>query len=263
MKPYPLGEILRAWRACRGRSQLALSLDMGVSQRHVSFIESGRSKPSRALLLEMAQSLDIPLRERNALLLTAGFAPVFAESAWNAAEMAAVRRALQRMLKLHEPYPAIVMDRHWNVLMRNASAPHFFNRFIDLNTVGQRNLLHLIFDPSALRPFIANWDEVSGSLFQRIRREAAGGILDEQAHALIAELEAYPNVRGASPEAATTTLPMIPIRFLLQGRMLSYFSMVSTVGTPLTVAAQELRVESMFPADDATETWHVKTFASL
>ena len=160
----PLGTLLRQWRDTRGRSQLALSLDMGVSQRHISFVESGRSVPSRALLLGIANALDVPLRDRNALLLAAGYAPMYAEVAWDAAEMRVVHRALERMLKQQEPYPALVMNRHWNVLMTNEAAPKFFGQFISLGKFPRpRNLLRLMFDPKGLRPFVANWEHVAAS----------------------------------------------------------------------------------------------------
>lgn len=261
--PHPLGDLLRSWRGQRGRSQLALSLDLGISQRHLSFVESGRSSPSRPLLLGIARVLDIPLRDRNTLLLSAGFAPVYPEPEWDADEMRTVKLALERMLRQHQPFPAIVMDRYWNVLMRNDSAPAFFGKFIDMAaSASQRNLLHQIFDPARLRPFVANWAQVSQSLFERISREAPGGLLDEKTRALISELKAYPDV-PFTPHSndATASSPVIPIQFDLRGRTLSYFSMVSTVGTPQAVAAQELRVECMFPADDSTETWHRQTFS--
>jgi transcriptional regulator with XRE-family HTH domain len=261
-RDHPLGELLRSWRARRGSSQLDLALLMGVSQRHISFVESGRSTPSRALLLGIARALDVPLRDRNALLLTAGYAPIFREPAWDAAEMRSVNRALERMLRQHEPFPALVLDRYWNVLMRNEFAPRFFGQFIDMSASAQkRNLLHLMFDPNGLRPFVANWDQVGQSLFERIGRESIGGVLDERTQALIAELKAYPDVSFEldSPVPHPTS-PVIPIGFVLHGRVLNYFSMISTVGTPSAVLAQELRVESMFPADDATEAWHRETF---
>ncbi len=250
--PDPLGALLRQWRDTRGRSQLELAMDMGVSQRHISFVESGRSSPSRALLLGMANALDVPLRDRNALLLAAGYAPMYAEPAWDAAEMRVVHRALERMLKQHEPYPALVMDRHWNVLMTNEAAPRFFGRFIDLARHPKpRNLLRLMFDPAALRPFVANWDVVAASLFQRIHREAVGGVLDDFTRALIDELLAFPDVRPDWRNAdVASTSPVASVEFLLDGQRSRWFSMVSTVGTPQTIAAQELRVECMFPADE-------------
>jgi transcriptional regulator with XRE-family HTH domain len=157
-----LGNLLRQWRTVRGRNQLDLSSETGISQRHISFIESGRSTPSRHTLLEIAQVLDVPLRERNALLLSAGFAPVYSEAAWNSAQMQSVTKALERILRQHDPYPALVLDRYWNVLMTNDSAPRFFNCFIDMSQrKGPRNMLHLIFDPNGLRPFVERWDEVA------------------------------------------------------------------------------------------------------
>ena len=251
----PLGTLLRQWRDTRGRSQLALSMDMGVSQRHISFVESGRSVPSRALLLGIANALDVPLRDRNALLLAAGYAPMYAEAAWDAAEMRVVHRALERMLRQHEPYPALVMDRHWNVLMTNEAAPKFFGQFIDLGKFPRpRNLLRLMFDPNGLRPFVANWEAVAASLFQRIHREAVGGVLDQTMRTLVDELLAMP---GVDPDWRSADVPsgspVAPIEFTKGGRTSSWFSMVSTVGTPQSVAAQELRAEFMFPADERVQ----------
>ena len=250
--------LLRHWRDMRGRSQLGLSMDTGVSQRHISFIESGRSVPSRHKLLEIAQALDIPLRERNALLLAAGYAPVYAESAWDAPEMQSVARALRRILRQHEPFPAIVMDRYWNVLLANEAAPRFFNGFINLAArPSPRNLLHLIFDPAGMRPFIANWDDAAKSLLARVYRESVGRVMDEKTKALIAGLLAYPDVKAEwkFPEAHGA-MPVIPLGFVKDDQILSYFSMIATVGTPQTIAAQELRIECMFPADDETERRH-------
>jgi transcriptional regulator with XRE-family HTH domain len=260
-----LGLLLRQWRDMRGRSQFELSLDAGVSQRHVSFIESGRSVPSRQMLMDIAQALDIPLRERNTLLLAAGYAPVYQESAWDALEMQSVTHALGRILRQHEPFPAVVMDRYWNVLMTNESTPRFFNCFINMAArEGPRNLLHLMFDPAGMRPFIANWEDVAKSLIQRVYRESVGRVIDEKTQELLAALLAYPDVksewkspRALSTTSATRTMPVIPISFAKDNEVLSYFSMVTTVGTPQTVAAQELRIECMFPADDATETRHI------
>ncbi len=259
-----LGALLRRWRAERGRSQLELALDMGISQRHVSFVESGRSAPSRAMLLGMARALDVPFRERNALLLAAGFAPAYADEAWNSTEMRAVHRALRRMLKQHEPFPALVMDRYWNVLETNDAAPRFFGRFVDLSRHPRpRNLLRLVFDPDGLRPHIDRWDTVARALFDRIRRESTGGVVDEKMAGLVAELRASAGTDvDAGPVEGSGTAPVIPIGFVAEGRTLDYFSMVATVGTPQTISAQELRLECMFPADDATEAWHLETFAT-
>jgi transcriptional regulator with XRE-family HTH domain len=255
-----LGVLLRHWRDLRGKSQFDLSLDTGVSQRHISFIESGRSAPGRQTLLEIAQALDIPLRDRNTLLLAAGYAPIYSEGAWNGPEMQSVTGALERMLRQHEPFPAVVMDRYWDVLMTNEAAPRFFNCFIDMAArKTPRNLLHLMFDPNGMRPFIANWEAVAKSLFQRVYRESVGRVIDDRTRALLAALLAYPDVKTEwKNPVELSAMPVIPIGFVRGDQVLSYFSMVTTVGTPQTIAAQELRIECMFPADAATEAHHRK-----
>ena len=256
-----LGNLLRYWRDVRGVSQLDLSLAAGISQRQISFIESGRSVPGRDTLLILAQTLDVPLRERNALLLAAGYAPVYAEAPWNAQEMQRVVRALERVVRQHEPFPALVMDRHWNVLMTNEAAPRFFNRFVDMAArEGPRNMLHLMFDPRGMRPFVTDWDDVARSLLQRVQRESVGRVLDDGTTRLVDELLAYPDVprdwRTHPGPSASPALPVIPLGFVGDGVVLRYFSMVTTVAAPQNVAAQELRVECMFPADDETEARH-------
>ncbi|KQU66035.1 MULTISPECIES: helix-turn-helix domain-containing protein [unclassified Rhizobacter] len=256
-----LGPLLRHWRAVRGRSQLDLALEAGISQRHISFIESGRSAPGRQTLLQIAQTLDVPLRERNALLLAAGFAPLYSESPWDAAEMQGIERALRRMLRQQEPFPAVVMDRHWNVLMTNDAAPRFFGRFVDLSRrASPRNLLHLMFDPDGMRPFIANWDDVGRSLIQRVHRESTERVVDLQTQALLSRLLAYPGIdpawqhtKALLVDAAASALPMVPITFARDGAAISLFSLVTTVGTPQAAASQELRLETMFAVDDASE----------
>src|SRR6201986_4691518 len=200
-----LGDLLRYWRDVRGVSQLDLSLEAGVSQRQISFIESGRSVPGRDTLLALAQTLDVPLRERNALLLAAGYAPLYSEAPWNAQEMHSVIRALERLVRQHEPFPALVMDRHWNVLMTNDAAPRFFNCFIDMSQrKGPRNMLHLVFDPDGMRPFVEHWDEVARSLLYRVRTEATGRVIDEKTRELVAALLAYPGGKTLSAQQIRT-----------------------------------------------------------
>jgi transcriptional regulator with XRE-family HTH domain len=253
-----LGALLRHWRKVRGKSQLDLSADSDVSQRHISFIESGRSSPSRETLIDIAKALDVPLRDRNTLLLAAGYAPIYSEVTWDSQEMQSVTRALNRMLKQHEPFPAVVMDRYWNVLMTNESAPRFFDCFFDRSARrGPRNMLHLMFDPQGMRPFIANWESAAKGLFERVYRESVGRIVDEKTKELLDALLAYPDVKREWTLPKTQgVMPIIPLSFVKDGKILNYFSMVTTVGTPQTVAAQELRIESMFPVDEATELHH-------
>jgi transcriptional regulator with XRE-family HTH domain len=250
---------LRHWRDVRGKSQLDLSLDTGVSQKQISFVESGRSVPSRFTLTAIAQALDVPLRDRNALLLAAGYAPAFSDGPWDSPEMKSVTDALKRMLRQHEPFPALLMDRYWNVIITNESTPRFFNCFIDMAArKGPRNMLHLMFDPNGLRPFVANWEDTARGLFERVYRESIGRVVDDKTKELLAALLAYPDVkREWKNPVALGFMPVIPMSFVKDDQLLSYFSMVTTVGTPQTVAAQELRIESMFPADEATEARHV------
>ena len=257
--------MLRHWRDMRGRSQFDLSLDTGVSQKQISFVESGRSVPGRQTLTAIAQALDIPLRDRNTLLLAAGYAPIYSEGAWNAPEMQSVTSALERMLRQHEPFPAMVMDRYWNVLMTNESAPRFFNCFIDMAArESPRNMLHLMFDPKGMRPFVANWEDVAKGLVARVYRESVGRVLDQKTRELLAALLAYPDVKTEwKAPKALSTMPVIPISFARDEKLLNYFSMVTTVGTPQTIAAQELRIECMFPADEATEAHHIKMIGDV
>ena len=259
VKANELGGLLRYWRDLRGKSQIDLSVDADMSQRYISFIESGRSTPGRKKLLDIAEALDIPFRERNTLLLAAGYAPIYSDGAWDAPEMHGVAVALQRMLRQHEPFPAVVMDRYWNVVMANEASPQFFNCFVDMTARPKpRNLLHLMFDPAGMRPFIVNWEDAAKSLLMRVHRESVGRVVDAKTKDLLAALLAYPNVKAEwkFPNAAATK-PVIPLSFMKDGNVLNYFSMVATVGTPQTIAAQELRLECMFPADDATERHHL------
>jgi transcriptional regulator with XRE-family HTH domain len=246
---HELGDFLRYWRRQRGKSQLDLSLDTGVSQRHISFVESGRSVPSRELLLSLATTLDVPLREQNVLLLASGYAPIHLESSWDAREMAAVTRAIDLMLKQHEPHPAIVIDRYWNVLKTNDASPRFFGSFVDLSRRPKpRNLLDLMFDPDGMRPFIENWEEVASGLLQRVDREAVGHVTDIRTIELLDHLRKYPGVKGLSVQQRSQA-PILPITFVRGGERISYFSMISTVGLPQDITAQEFRIECMFPTE--------------
>src|SRR6202167_6823328 len=248
-----LGNLLRYWRRQRGKSQLDLSLDTGISQRHLSFVESGRSVPSRDLLAIVSEKLDIPLRERNVLLLASGYAPVYEESSWQVPEMAAVTEAIDRMLLQQEPHPALVLDRYWNVIRTNKAAPRFFGSFVDLEARQRpRNLLDLMFDPAGMRPFVENWEVVAAGLLQRVRREAIGQGVDARLSELLQKLEKYPGVKTLSTVPRTHS-PVLPITFLKGGERLSYFSLITTVGTPQSVTAQELRIECMFPLESESK----------
>lgn len=249
VKEQELGDLLRYWRKERGKSQLDLSFDTGISQRHLSFVESGRSVPSRDLLLMVSEKLDIPLRERNTLLLASGYAPIYEECDWGSTEMAVITKAVDRLLVQHEPHPALVMDRYWNVIRTNQAAPRFFGSFVNLaERKAPRNLLDLMFDPGGMRPFVEDWEQVAAGLLQRIYRESLGHVMDQKTVELLHNLEKYPGVKELNVVAKVHG-PVLPITFKKGSERISYFSLITTVGTPHCVTAQELRIECMFPMD--------------
>jgi hypothetical protein len=184
---------------------------------------------------------------------------MYAEGSWDEAQMQSINRALKRMLRQNEPYPAVAMDRYWNVFTANESAPKFFNRFFDMSARrGPRNMLHLVFDPQGMRPFVVDWPAVAKSLIQRVYRESVGRVVDDKTRELLKALLDYPDVKPEwQTPNASSALPVIPLSFARGGKVLNYFSMVTTVGTPLTISAQELRIECLCPADDATEREHL------
>lgn len=250
------GALLQYWRKAKSLSQLALAMDADVSPRHISFLETGRAKPSRDMVVSLASVLDVPLRERNQLLLTAGFAPLYREAPLDAPELGPVRAALDAILRQQEPFPAIVLNRHWDLLDMNQSAQRFFSMLL-----GERagrpppNVLRLMFDPSELRPHVTNWETVAESLLRRLHREATGGVKDPTTCALLAEILAYPDVpaRLRRPNLETPLVPVISVCFRHQGNAYDFFSTVTTLGTPQDVTLEELRIECFFPGNRATE----------
>jgi transcriptional regulator with XRE-family HTH domain len=230
-------------------SQLALATEAGVTARHVSFVESGRANPSREMVLTLTRALDVPLRERNQVLLAAGYAPQYRETGLDDAAIAHISQALDRMLSHHEPDPAVVMDRHWNLLRANSAATALFEWLLDGEDPGDPpNVVRLMFGP--VRPHVANWEQTGEALVQRIHREAIGGVPDVVTRALLEEVLALPGIPPAwrTPDFASTPLPVLPIVFAKDGRERRYFSMVSTLGTPQDITLQEIRVEAFFPA---------------
>ena len=253
----PLGGILRGWRAARGVSQLALSHRSGLSARHLSFIETGRTQPSREALLTIGEALEMPLRERNRLLEAGGYARVYRHTALEAEEMSHVRGLLQFVLDRHEPYGSVVIDRYWNVIMSNTAASRSLPAFSDpaLWTSPPVNLLRLVFHPRGLRQFIVNWEEVSRQLVLRAHRELAGPGEDDQSATLLTEIHQYPDV----PERPIATPPstiadlVLPVHLRKDGIDIRTFSTIMTLGTPQDVTLQELRIETFFPADEPSD----------
>ena len=249
-----VGALLRHWRSARRVSQLDLALEADVSMRHLSFVETGRAQPSREMVLRLAEALQVPLRERNTLLLAAGYAPLYSETGLDAPEMAEARRAVEFILAQHEPYPAIVLDRHWNVLMANAGTERFLALFPECAPPGPANGPRMIFHPQGLRPFIEDWEDLAWRLIQRLHREAASNPADMATRALLDELLSYPGVPGhwRMPDLERAPAPLLSVAYRHKDRTLRFFSTITTFGTPQDVTIQELRIECFFPADEAT-----------
>src|SRR5919198_6233784 len=252
------GPLLRRWRTRRRMSQLDLAVEAGVSSRHLSFVETGRAQPSREMVLLLARALDVPLRERNALLVAAGYAPIYRETPLAAPAMAQVRRALDFILRQQEPYPALVLDRHWNVLAVNDGSARVQAAFLDTERVsklGPPNAMRLMFHPDAFRPYIVNWEATAASLIQWLHRDAATGLGGLETRALLDELLSYPDVprQWRTLDLDASTAPFLPIEFRKAELDLRFFTTLTSLGSPHDITLQELRIESFFPADEATE----------
>lgn len=252
--PNRFGSLLLHWRQLRHKSQLALANDADVSPRHLCFVETGRARPSRDMVLTLARVLEVPLREQNALLLAAGFAPLYRETPLEAPELAAARKALDTILRHHEPLPAVVMNRRWDILETNSAADRFFALLLDSKVPASPNVIRLVFDPEGLRPLISNWETVAESLIHRVHREAVGGVPDAETSRLLEQALAFPGVprRFRIPDFETPLSPIVPIGFAKGALTFHYFSTVTTLGTPQDVTLQELRIECFFPMDEQT-----------
>ncbi len=259
------GDSLRRARAVRRRSQLDLSLSAGLSQRHLSFLESGRAQPSRSMLLRLAEALDLGLADRNDLLIAAGFAPIYPQRAIDAADMAPLRDALARMLRHHEPFPAMVIDRAWNLVMANEAT----QRMIAMASMvgghasadalwrtvcgdGPRNMVQMSLHPQGLRPYVVNADEVVAALLSRLSQEA----LDHPPSARLREaVMAYPGIAAAARSVDITARlsPVLATHFRIAGQDLRLFAMLSRFDMPRDLTAEDLRVETLYPADSDSE----------
>jgi transcriptional regulator with XRE-family HTH domain len=254
----PFGALLRQWRTAHKMSQLALALEADISARHLSFLETGRAQPSRDMVLLLATSLDVPLRERNRWLLVAGYAPMYRETDLTAPEMRPAQQALEFVLQQQEPYPALVMDRQWNLLRSNQGANRVFRLFLDpayLQAASPPNIMRLTFDPHGLRPCIVNWDEVAGHMLHLLHREAVLGIPDEDTTRLLDTVLGFPDVpsRVHVPALATALAPLAFLELRKDDLTVKFFSIIATLGTPQDITLQELRIECFFPGDATTE----------
>lgn len=257
-------QLLARWRKARKISQMQLAMACEISQKHLAYLEVGRTRPSRAMVLTLGAVLDLPLHERNGLLGAAGFAPVYPNRRLDDPAMRAVHEAIDLMLRHHEPNPSLVMDRDWNILRQNTAMKRLMRRLIGDRAEAYRralgrergnNILHSILHPQGLRPCIANWQETAPLVLARVRREEAT-TGRESLTRLVSELVQYPGVSGLLREPAPGEVlpPVVAIEYASpEGDFrLRLFTLCSTFGTPQDVTTDELRVESSFPADEAS-----------
>ena len=250
--------LVKAWRELRKCSQLSLALDAGVSQRHVSFLESGRSQPSRDMVLSLADAMDLPLRDRNQLLSAAGFAPVYSEKSLDDESMTAVKRAVGMTLKHHMPFPALAIDKHWNVLEANESMQALLSLLGDPEEVwqlvdpsGQQNLYRLTFHPQGLRAYMVNWSVISEHMLKRLYNETLADPMDQTLRDLFSEVSAWAGEISLAAEYSSEAAgPVLPLELSSNGLCLKLFSMVSSFGTAIDVTAYEMRIETFFQMDD-------------
>jgi len=255
------GELLRTWRAARRYSQLELAMETQVSQRHLSFLESGRASPSRDMAMHLSAVLRVPLRERNELLIAAGFSPVYPERPLEDAEMVAIRQALQTTLRHHEPFPALVVDRQWNVVLHNAAVDRLIGLLGPPTRVwqrvdpsGRRNLMRLTLHPQGLQPLVVDWPRTAGALLTRLELEAQANPANAELRALLSELRSLPGVPVASEVGSMATFqpPVLSLKLQRGQAMLELFSMICSFSTAMDLTADELRLELLFPSDEAT-----------
>jgi transcriptional regulator with XRE-family HTH domain len=245
---------LRQWRQQRGWSQLELAGRAEISQRHLSFLELGRAKPSREMVVRLASALDVALREHNVLLLAAGFAPIWQESDLGAPELAGVRAALDHVMAQQEPFPAVVVDRHWNLLRSNQGAVRLVEFLVGPLAPGTPiNLADALVAPDVLRPFLVNWQTVVRYFIRSVEADAAADGTTETA-ALLERLLSYPAVQAIlhSGHEAAAAGPVLAMQFRKGDISLQLFTTIATLGTPRDITLQELRIECFFPADDDT-----------
>lgn len=253
-----VGEMLREWREDRRRSQLGLAIDVGVSTRHLSFVETGKSKPSPELVLALAEHLDVPLRERNSMLLAAGYAPRYPQTPLDDESMATVRNALGGLIRAHDPYPAVVVDRRWDVVMTNTGAQALLAGVAPHLLQGALNSYRITLHPDGMAPRILNFEEWAGDLLGALDRQIAA-TRDPRLGDLLDEVTSYPDVaalggswrtRGAAPTI------VVPLRLRVgegaDASTQSWFSTNTSIGTPVDITLEGLHVELFHPADEAT-----------
>lgn len=248
------GSLIRSWREQRGLTQLALACEANISQKHLSFIESGRAAPSRDMVLHLAEHLDIPLRERNTLLLMAGYAPIFRDRPITDPALERARAAIERVLKAHEPYPALTVDRHWTIVSANSAVAGLLTGVDPALLNPPINVMRLSLHPRGLAPLIVNLAEWRRHLLDRLRRQFRM-THDPAIEALLKELSAFPGGTGESAlRSGNETFEeiVVPLRLRTHAGVLSLLSTITVFGTPVEITLSELSVEAFYPADEAT-----------
>ena len=250
----PVGSLLREWRIARRISQLELALTAEISARHLSCLETGKAQPSREMVIRLADTLGVPLRERNTWLVAAGYAPFYPERQLAAPELAQVRHAIECILEQQEPYPAFVLNRHWDVVMVNRAAMRISHYVMRGRESSHSNMLRQIFDPNDFRSTIANWEEIASELLRHLHNEVASSPSDQQARDLLEEILAYPDVPVSWRQLSTEKMPSPLMTTVLQrdDQRLNFFSTITTFGTPRDVTLDDLHIESCFPVDEET-----------
>jgi transcriptional regulator with XRE-family HTH domain len=256
------GNLLKHHRKLRNFSQLDLALASDVSQRHISFLESGRANPSQEMILQLANVLDIPLREQNVMLTTAGFAPIYSERDLSSPEFEPIRKALDFILLSQTRSPMLIMDRYWNLIQSNRVSQRLINWLINSEDLqhhfyidGKINLMRLMLHPQGLKPFVTNWQETASHLVKRVYREAISNDKSQHPMQLYQELMTYPDVPQLwkLSNSHTWQMPLLTVNFLKDGLNLNFFTAIATLGTPQDIMLQELRIETLFPADEITQ----------
>lgn len=257
-----VGALLRHWRTARRLSQLELALNAKTSARHLSYVETGRSLPSREMVLRLADVLDVPLRERNALLVAAGFAPRYVETDLGAPALAQMRDAIDLVLRHHEPYPAFVLDRHWDIRMANCAASRCTRYLLGAEST-ERNMIRLVTHPNGLRPMLVNWREIAGDLLRHLHRHIATSPGDRRAAELLAEVLSYPDIpeQWHGRDLEVQPAPLLTTHFRKGEVELKFFATITTFGTPYDLTLEELHIECNYPADAATAATCRRLFA--
>jgi len=254
-RDQPVGHLLREWRQRRRKSQLNLALDAGISARHVSFLETGRSTPSREMVLHLAEELEVPLRERNNLLVAAGYAPIFRERNLQDPALRVARKAIDLVLEAQKPYPAFAIDRHWTIVASNRAIPELYVGISDVLLRRPVNALRLTLHPDGLAPRIANFDEWRAHVLGRLRR-LIDLTADPALKDLLSELSNYPAPKASVSKAPARdreyTSLIAPLNIVVNGSVLAFFSTTTIFGTPVDITLSEIAIESFFPADAAT-----------